>query len=66
MKRTVVTLALALAMTPTLPAADLSTEQLNQMTARFSPVELIVDISGMSGGDRAALAKLVEAAHVVD
>ncbi|MDE3196206.1 MAG: hypothetical protein KGN84_07675 [Acidobacteriota bacterium] len=66
MKRTVVTLAIALAMTPTLPAADLSTEQLKQMTARFAPVELRVDLSGMSGGDRAALAKLVEAAHVVD
>lgn len=36
------------------------------MSARFAPVDLPVDISHLSNGDRAALAKLVEAARVID
>src|SRR5262249_49733349 len=40
--------------------------QLNHMTARFAPVELKVDISGLSPGDRQALVKLIEAARIYD
>jgi hypothetical protein len=40
--------------------------KLQQMTARFAPEKLTVDTSKLSPGDRKALAKLVEAAHVVD
>ncbi len=40
--------------------------QLNSKIARFAPVELTVDTSGLSEGDRRALAKLIEAARVVD
>jgi hypothetical protein len=40
--------------------------QLNKMGARFAPVELRVDTTRLSAGDRQALAKLVEAARVVN
>ena len=40
--------------------------QLQKMTARFAPTELKVDISGLSEGDRKALAKLIEAARLID
>ena len=40
--------------------------QLQKMTARFAPTELKVDISGLSKGDRKALAKLIEAARLID
>jgi hypothetical protein len=40
--------------------------QLKQMEARFAPVELHVDTSGLSPGDRKALAKLLEAAGLID
>jgi hypothetical protein len=40
--------------------------QLKQMEARFAPVELRVDTSALSPGDRKALAKLLEAAGLID
>jgi hypothetical protein len=40
--------------------------QLQQMSARFAPTPLTVDTSKLSAADKKALAKLVEAAHVVD
>src|SRR4051794_41026423 len=40
--------------------------QLNQMTARFAPVTLKYDESALSPGDRKALSKLVDAAHVLN
>ena len=40
--------------------------QLQKMTARFAPTELKVDISALSEGDRKALAKLIEAARLID
>jgi Peptidase family M49 len=40
--------------------------QLNRMTARFAPVELKVDLAGLSPGDRQALVKLIEAARIFD
>jgi hypothetical protein len=41
-------------------------DDLRKMTARFAPTEYRIDLSGLSAGDRKALAKLVEASHVVD
>ena len=40
--------------------------QLKQMEARFAPVEMRVDTSGLSPDDRKALVKLIEAARLVD
>jgi hypothetical protein len=39
---------------------------LNEMAARFAPTDLQVSVSGLSAGDRAALAKLVMAGRVID
>ena len=50
----------------TLSAADATLPQLQQMMAKFAPVELKVDTSKLSTGDRAALAKLVEASRILD
>jgi hypothetical protein len=36
------------------------------MIDRFAPTELTVDLSGLSAGERGALAKLVEAAKIID
>src|SRR4029077_7314810 len=41
-------------------------DELNRMAARFAPVPLKVDLSGLSAGDKRALAKLVEAGHIVN
>jgi len=40
--------------------------ELNRMIARFAPAELKVDTSKLSPGDKQALAKLIEAAQVID
>jgi hypothetical protein len=40
--------------------------RLKQMSARFAPTPLHVDQSGLSAGDRAALAKLIEAARLLN
>lgn len=40
--------------------------QLQTMTARFVPTPLNVDIANLSDGDRKALAKLIEAARLID
>ena len=40
--------------------------QLSAMSARYAPVELTADIAHLSAGDRQAIAKLVEAARLVD
>jgi hypothetical protein len=40
--------------------------QLQQMNARFAPVKLKHDESGLSAGDRKALAKLVDAAKILN
>lgn len=60
-------LALAIAMsisafTETFP----DTAQLKEMAARFAPTPLQVEISALSPGDRRALAKLIQAGHIVD
>src|ERR1039457_1160211 len=41
-------------------------DQLTKMTARFAPTEMRADTSSLSAGDKRALAKLIEAARVVD
>ena len=66
MKRAPALCAFFLAMTPAIPAADATLEQLKQMSARFAPVDLKVDTSKLSAGDRAALGKLIEAARLVN
>src|SRR5215467_6408646 len=40
--------------------------ELNRMAARFAPTPLHVDTSALSAGDRKALVKLLQAAHVVN
>jgi hypothetical protein len=47
-------------------AAPANVAELNKMTARFAPVALTADTSALSAGDRKAIAKLVEAARIVD
>jgi hypothetical protein len=42
------------------------TATLQQMTARFAPTEIAVDLSKVSASDRQVLAKLVEASKIVD
>jgi hypothetical protein len=41
-------------------------QELNRMAARFAPAPLDVDISGLSAGDKKALAKLIEAGKIVN
>lgn len=62
-----VTIFMTLSATPS-PAADeaASLAELQQMTARFAPAPLRVDTSKLSPGDRAALAKLIDAGRVVN
>src|SRR5688500_15037949 len=43
-----------------------TTEQLNQMIARFAPVDIGADISALPANETAALAKMVEAARLMD
>src|SRR5690242_14545697 len=38
--------------------------KLEQMASRFAPTPLRVDVSGLSSGDRQALAKLIEVARI--
>jgi hypothetical protein len=40
--------------------------ELDQMAARFAPAPLEVDLSGLSAGDKKALAKLIEAGRIVN
>jgi hypothetical protein len=59
-------LAAGIAATP-LPAADLPDEaRLRAMTARFAPVDIGADVSSLPESERLALAKMVEAARVLD
>src|SRR5436190_3438780 len=47
-------------------AVDVDLGSLQKMAERFAPTEVAADASGLSEGDRAALAKIVEAARVMD
>jgi hypothetical protein len=46
--------------------ANPTADELRTMSARFAPVEIHVDLSGLPGNERAALAKLVEASRYID
>ena len=48
------------------PAAPATAQQLAAMSARYAPVALTADVTHLSFGDRQAIAKLVEAAKLVD
>lgn len=47
-------------------ATPASVSQLQAMAKRFAPVDLTADTSKLSAGDRVAIAKLIEAAKIVD
>jgi len=69
----VVALACATALAP-LPGERLVQETstvpdraaLLKMTARFAPVDIAADVTKLNDGDRKALARLVEVAHIID
>ena len=48
------------------PATPATAQQLTSMSARYAPVALTADVTHLSAGDRQAIAKLVEAAKLVD
>ncbi|NVI81034.1 hypothetical protein [Janthinobacterium sp. BJB401] len=48
------------------PATPATAQQLTSMSARYAPVALTADVKHLSAGDRQAIAKLVEAAKLVD
>jgi peptidase M49-like protein len=48
------------------PSTFPGTDELNQMAARFAPARLDVDISGLSAGDKKALARLIAAGRIVN
>ena len=50
----------------TLSAADATLPQLQQMIAKFAPVDIKADTSKLSPGDVKALAKLIEASRLLD
>ena len=58
--------ATAAAEAPATKPGPASVAELTTMAKRFAPVELRADTSKLSQGDRAAIAKLVEAAKIVD
>jgi Peptidase family M49 len=63
----VVTTIMATAQKTSAPPSSLpDAAELNRMAARFAPAPLDVDLSGLSAGDKKALAKLVEAARVIN
>ncbi|UTY58166.1 hypothetical protein [Massilia sp. erpn] len=65
MKKLLIPLLLAMAGS-TASAAPASVADLNKMSKRFAPVELKADASKLSAGDKKAIAKLIEAAKIVD
>ncbi|MFD2366535.1 hypothetical protein [Pseudoduganella sp. GCM10020061] len=68
MKNLLVPFLLAGAMVPALAAAPSTPDaaQLKKMTQRYAPVQLKADASKLSAGDRKAIARLIEAAKIVD
>ena len=56
----------ACAAAPATPAIPATAAQLTAMSARYAPVALTADVTHLSAGDRQAIAKLVEAAKLVD
>lgn len=58
--------AIGAAFTNAAYAEPATTAQLTAMAKRFAPAELKADTSKLSKGDRAAMAKLIEAARIID
>jgi hypothetical protein len=52
--------------TPVHAAGPATVAELNAMAKRFAPVDLSADTSKLSKGDRVAIAKLIDAAKIVD
>src|SRR6185436_9120273 len=48
------------------PAADPEVQRLKTMTARFAPVDLGANVSALPANERQALARIVEAARLMD
>jgi hypothetical protein len=65
MKNLLIPLLLAVAGSSAI-AAPATVDELHKMTKRYAPVELKADASKLSAGDRKAIAKLIEAAKIVD
>jgi hypothetical protein len=61
-------LATACSLSEQEPAAGAAPDlpELQQRIARFAPTDMRVDLSGLSDADRQALAKLIEAARIID
>nr|WP_315257523.1 hypothetical protein [uncultured Duganella sp.] len=69
MKKILLPLALAVATTfacATAYAAPADVNQLTKMSKRYAPVALTADTSHLSAGDKQAIAKLIEAAKIID
>src|SRR6185437_7616644 len=66
MKKIAVFFLTTLLTTMTLTAADATLSQLQQMMAKFAPVDIKADTSKLSPGDVKALEKLIEASRVLD
>jgi hypothetical protein len=67
MKHLLAPLALAAAtLCATVHAAPATAPELQAMARRFAPVDLTADTARLSAGDRVAIAKLIEAAKIVD
>jgi hypothetical protein len=65
MKKILLPLALVVACA-TAYAAPAGVADLNKMSQRYAPVALTADTSKLSAGDKKAIAKLIEAAKIVD
>jgi hypothetical protein len=68
MRRITLLLLVALVLAPsTVPAAELPDEpRLRAMTARFAPVDIGAGVASLPASERRALAKMIEAARVLD
>jgi hypothetical protein len=65
MKKILLPLALAVACA-TVYAAPAGVADLNKMSKRYAPIALTADTSKLSAGDKKAIAKLIEAAKIID
>jgi hypothetical protein len=65
MKKILLPLALAIACA-TAYAAPAGVNDLNKMSKRFAPIALTADTVHLSAGDKKAIAKLIEAAKIID
>ena len=65
MKKILLPLAMAFACAAAY-AAPATVADLNKMSQRYAPVQLTADTSKLSAGDKKAIAKLIEAAKIID